>query len=124
MDAREIFDNQMREGIAEGWIEELKPEPTGYTFWEYHINETMMGGITRYIQDGIEPGHFLCAVIIGDLFEAVARADKENLLNLRAFTGYFWNEAPSGCFGSQEKMDAWIKMKADYRESIKGDNHD
>lgn len=79
-----------------------------YRFDQFYIPERMMGGIQRYIERGIEPGGFLCAVIENDLKEAVGRADEENMANLPAFVSYFYNEAPSVCWGSPEKMVAWL----------------
>ena len=69
----------------------------------------MMGAIQRYIEQGISPGHFLTAVIDNNLSEAVARAADENLRNLPAFVAYFYNEAPSQCWGSREKRRAWME---------------
>ena len=76
---------------------------------EFYIPERMMGGIERYINDKINPGDFLQAVICNDLREAVGRADDENIRNLPAYVAYFYNEAPSLCWGSKEKMEAWLK---------------
>ena len=75
----------------------------------FYIPERMMGGIERYINDKINPGDFLQAVICNDLREAVGRADDENIRNLPAYVAYFYNEAPSLCWGSKEKMEAWLK---------------
>ena len=79
-----------------------------YEFKGFYIPERMMGGITRYVEQGIPPGHFLSAVISNDLSEAVSRADEENIKNLPAYIGYLYNEVPSSCWGSPEKMKAWI----------------
>ena len=43
-----------------------------YRFNDYYIPDRMMDGIRRYIEQGIHPGHFLTAVIMNDLAEAVA----------------------------------------------------
>lgn len=82
-----------------------------YVFNEYHIPERMMDGIERYIEHGIGPGHFLTAVIQNDLTEAVNRADEENMRNLPAYVAYFWNNAPADCWGTPEKMKAWMEAK-------------
>ena len=79
-----------------------------YEFNDFYIPERMMGGIARYIECGIEPGSFLSAVICNDLKNSIGRADNENLQNLQAFVGYFYNEAPASCWGSPQNMDAWI----------------
>jgi hypothetical protein len=83
-----------------------------YTFNQYQIRDDMLGAIQRYIEHGIPPGDFLRAVICNDLAEAVGRADEENMANLPAYVAYFWNKAPSTCWGSVDKMKAWM---ADHR---------
>lgn len=82
-----------------------------YKFGEYYIPERMMGGIKRYIDQGVDPGHFLTAVICNDLKEAVGRADEENMRNIPAYVSYFYNEMPEPCWGSREKMEKWIKAR-------------
>ena len=75
---------------------------------EYYIPDRMMPGITRYIEKGIKPGKFLQAVICNDLHAALSHADDENFTNIPAFVSYFYNKAPSSCWGSKEAMDQWI----------------
>ena len=82
-----------------------------YTFRNWYIPERMMKAIQRYIEHGILPGKFLKAVINNDLREALWQADDENLVNIQAFVAYFHNEAPSPCWGSPEKIKAWMKKK-------------
>ena len=80
-----------------------------YTFREFYIPERMMGGIERYIRQGIKPGHFLTAIICNDLKGAVSHADDENIRNLPAYVGYFYNKAPSACWGSPQDMKIWLE---------------
>ena len=87
-----------------------------YEFKGFYIPDRMMGGLTRYIEDGIPPGDFLTAVISNDLSEAVGRADEENLRNLPAYIGYLYNKAPSGCWGSMTKMHDWMEKKYEERQ--------
>jgi hypothetical protein len=82
--------------------------PTDYRFRDFYIPERMMGGIRRYIDQGIPPGDFLTAIICNDLSEAVGRADDENLHNIPAYVSYFYNEAPRTCWHSAAAMEAWI----------------
>ena len=84
---------------------------SAYTFRGFCIPERMMGGLTRYVEHGLQPGDFLTAVITNDLKEAVARADDENIKNLPAYVGWLYNEAPAACWGSREAMDAWIAQE-------------
>ena len=92
-----------------------------YKFREFEIPEYMMGGLERYINHGIAPGGFLTAVLENDLKEAVSRADDINMINIPAYVGYLYNEAPSGCYGSPEKVKAWIELKTAER-STKSEN--
>ncbi len=89
------------------------PMTMEYTFRQFHIRDDMMAAIRRYIEERLQPGDFLTAVIDNDLAEAVGRADDENMANLPAFVGYFYNEAPSSCWGSPAKRRAWLANEED-----------
>ena len=84
-------------------------ELTSYEFLGYHLPFQIISGLKRYIEERIKPGHFLTAVIRNDLSEAFGRADHECLTNLPAIVAYFYNEAPSACWGSPEKMEKWLE---------------
>jgi hypothetical protein len=70
----------------------------------------MMIAINDYINHGLEPGSFLTAVICNDLRGVVGQADAENILLLREYVSYFYNEAPCDCWGSRIRMDKWISQ--------------
>ena len=89
------------------------PVATEYTFRQFYIRDNMMAAIRRYIETRLQPGDFLTAVIDNDLAEAVGRADDENTANLPAFVAYFYNEAPSACWGSPAKRRAWLANEED-----------
>lgn len=80
-----------------------------YKFQQYYIPDRMMPSIRRYIENRVKPGNFLSEVICNNLKEAVGRADEENMANLPAYVAYFYNEAPSPCWGSKEKFEEWLK---------------
>ena len=69
----------------------------------------LQGGVRRYIEKGIPPGDFLTAVITNDLFLAIGHADDTSLAALRDIVRFFYNEVPSKCWGTPEKMKTWIK---------------
>ena len=76
----------------------------------YHdLPEHMRDGMRLYIERGIAPGSFLRAVLSNDLMGAMGRADDVNLKALPAYGRFLYNEAPSLCFGSPEKVADWIK---------------
>lgn len=75
--------------------------------WEL-LPDHIRGSVKRYIEQGIPPGGFLSAVIRNDLAEAYDRADHINQGRLGDVVQFFHSEAPSLCWGSQEKLDQWI----------------
>jgi hypothetical protein len=71
------------------------------------LPEELRGGMERYIRHGVIPGHFLTAILENDLFDAVGHADAINGQRLPEIVRWVYNEAPSGCWGSPEKVTAW-----------------
>jgi len=61
----------------------------------------------RYVDHGIEPGGFLMAVLENNLCQAVGRADDQNIQILKDIVAYVYNDMPSECWGSPEKVRAW-----------------
>jgi hypothetical protein len=75
----------------------------------------MHGGLIRYLECGIEPGHFLYAVLSNDLRRAVERADLTNLHRLADYVKFLYNYAPSSSWGSPERVSDWIRQGAELR---------
>ena len=73
------------------------------------LPEHMQGGMRLYMEEGIEPGSFLMAVLENNLIEAFGRADNINRDRLFDFCQFLYNEAPNQCFGSPEKVKLWIE---------------
>jgi len=55
------------------------------------------------------PDSFLKAVLCNDLKGSFASADTDNRLNIFEIVSYIYNEFPSGCWGSDVKVNDWIK---------------
>ena len=72
------------------------------------IPDHMMGAIRRYVDDGLPPGSFLEAVITNNLRDAVAYADATNINLLPEYVRHFYNDEPSGCWGSEANMQEWM----------------
>jgi len=83
--------------------------PVGYKYQDFYIPDRMCGAIIRYVEHGLKPGSFLQAVIQNNLSNACAFGDYENIKNLPAYAHFFYNEVPGDCWGSKDKMNAWIK---------------
>lgn len=88
-----------------------------YQFRQFYIPERMMGALERYIENRMPPGDFLMAVLCNDLSEACGRADDENIANLPAYAAFLYNEVPSACHGSPEKVMAWLAPKTETPEA-------
>ena len=67
--------------------------------------------ISKYVEHGIKPGGFLQAVITNDLKAACVQADDINRDAIHAIVLFFHVWAPPGCWGSHERMVAWIEHK-------------
>ena len=52
-------------------------------------------------------GHFMRNLLSNDLMGAFSRADSTNLACMRDWVMFLHNYAPSGCYGSPEKVVAW-----------------
>ena len=77
------------------------------------IPEHMIDAVLRYFNDHIEPGDFLCALLANDFMQACGRADDQNIAALPAWAALLYNLAPSGSYGSPEKVKAWLAMGHD-----------
>ena len=73
------------------------------------IPEYTKASIDRYAKDRVPTGGFLYAVLTNNLSEAVGRADSANRLHLPAICSYIYNEIPSACWGSPEKVKKWLE---------------
>lgn len=87
--------------------------PTHYTVSRIDWNSVppdSWGGIHRYISAGILPGDFLTAIISNDLKESYARADDVNVHYIRNYVMFFYQYAPTPCWGSRANVKAWVEM--------------
>lgn len=82
------------------------------------IPERFKASLGRYVNDGIPTGSFLQCVLENNLFGAVQRADDEALVALPHIVGYVYNELPSGCYGSKERVTIWLRMTEAERREI------
>jgi hypothetical protein len=72
------------------------------------IPDYMIGGLCRYIENGIEPGSFLSAVLCNDLRAACECADDTNRHRLFEYVQFLYSYAPASCWGSQERFEKWL----------------
>lgn len=72
------------------------------------LPEHIRPAVRRYIEEGTPVGGFLTAVITNNLSMAFGQADEINLSRLFDIVNFFWTEAPGPCWGSRDKMQAWM----------------
>ena len=61
-----------------------------------------------YRDQGVPPSDFIYAVLTNNLSEAFARADEDNLKDLRDIVQYVYNYMPAKAWGTPEKVAAWL----------------
>lgn len=84
--------------------------PTPESDTEYQkLPERYRQGMRRYIEERIMPGHFLRAVLEDKLHVAVVTCDI--LPQIRDIVVWVYNEAPSQCWGSPEKVARWVRRE-------------
>lgn len=74
------------------------------TFVPEHDRES----IRNYIDHRVPMGAFLTAVVENNLSRAIACADDTNLKHLYSIVRWFYQCAPSLCWGSQRRHEAWL----------------
>ena len=66
--------------------------------------------LDAFLREGRPGGHFLKAVITGDLFAAFSRADGDNVREMKSIVMYIYNKFPRIAFGSEEAYDYWLQL--------------
>ena len=73
------------------------------------VPEHMRYGAAMWVLFGKEAGGFLTAVVEGDLFGAFVRADDANSRCMKDWVTFFYNYAPTECYGSKEAAEQWAE---------------
>lgn len=64
-------------------------------------------GMFRFIEFGNIPGDWMCHLLSNNLVNTWGFADKTNRERMGDIVSFIYNEAPSQCWGSKEKYEAW-----------------
>jgi len=81
-------------------------------FGGYVIPDRYCISLDRYINDGIDPGSFLRAVLANNLIETVNRCDDaSDWLYVKVIARWIFQEAPSCCWGSEESVNNYMADK-------------
>ena len=82
---------------------------TGYNInYATAPNQKMVPAIKRYVENRIEPGGFLTALLSNDLSRTFARADETNGSLIREWVVWVWNDMPPNMVGHEQKVRAWL----------------
>jgi hypothetical protein len=76
---------------------------------DLEVRDDIREAILRYVEHRILPGDFLYAVLTNDLRGAFGRADSYNRASLFQIVQFCHCEIPASCWGSVEKVSAWVK---------------
>lgn len=79
-----------------------------YPFNYDAIPDYMQVALIKYVNNGRPVGDFLTALMSNDLRGACGNADDTNLPLIPVYNAWLYNRAPGGCYGSPEKVRAWI----------------
>ena len=85
----------------------------------YNIPEITRESIDAWVEDARPTGGFLRAVLSNDLREAFARADYDNSAAMHDIVSYLYNECPSMCWGSPERVAEWPEACVTLNEATK-----
>lgn len=69
----------------------------------------MLDSLRLYVFEHLPPGQFLTAVLSNDLNGAIAHADDTRMAALKRIVQFVYNDLPSQCWGSKEKVDRWLR---------------
>lgn len=76
------------------------------------IPEHTRGALERYVEHRIQPGSFLYAVLVGDLYTAVERADSTNQRALVDIAQFIWRKLPGNIYGSAENVENHLEGRS------------
>lgn len=104
-------------------VPQLKPKNSRVSkldhIWRYleamdytGLPESLHRGMKEYVEHGVRPGQFLCAILKNDsVTEAVTRADAGNVIRLYDIVIWCLNTLPSSAWGTPEKFEEWMKER-------------
>jgi len=97
----------MNKPVVAEWI--MSQMETVYVhFREKELPDYMWEGVRLYVAHGICPGHFLTSALQNSLSGAFSHADDNNIQTMRQWVMFFYNDLPSGCWGSTDKVEGWL----------------
>jgi hypothetical protein len=71
----------------------------------------ILEGLRHYAIHHVPVGDFLTAVLSNKLVESFGRADEHSTRAMWSIVNYCYNVLPSPCWGSPEKVKAWLECR-------------
>jgi len=105
-----LFGENYKGGLS---FDAIECSEISYEVRGFYIPSYTFQSLKAYIEKHQPTGHFLAAILSNDLLGAVERADSINIRNLPAYVFYLYNEAPTICWGSKEKVERWLEYESD-----------
>ena len=68
----------------------------------------MAGAMQRYVEQGIEPGGFMSAMLCNDLEATVMRADGMNVVHIPHWVAWMSEHLPPACWGPYQRYEDWM----------------
>ena len=88
----------------------------------------LLESVRIFVEVGVPVGDFLTAALSNKFVEAATGADEGNQHRLYHYAILFYNGIPAQCWGTEEKVQAWIeahgRLRAEAAESAKGETHE
>ena len=89
------------------------------TFEHSELTDEWRDELANYVVRGYPPGSFHTAMLENNLLEAACRTHPMNQWkNIVAFMKWLMFFAPGVCWGSKDKVKAWLTLSADERRKI------
>ena len=73
--------------------------------------DSCRGSMRRYMENKVETGGALRAILENDLFGAMGKLDLDHRDALHSTVVWIYNELPSGVWGSKDKVVDWLEGK-------------
>lgn len=75
---------------------------------ENYVPEHMRDTVRLYVEQRIEPGSFMVALLSNDLIESFARADDINAKAMERWVVFLYSFMPQSLWGSREVVEEWL----------------
>lgn len=89
------------------------------SFEYFDVGNEFMQEMYNYVIKGLPPGSFFTALFANDFVSACKLSHPGNSWDYVQNTGkWLYFEAPAQCWGSYEKVEAWLKLDNETRTKI------